>query len=113
VAVGTRNDYPKTALLLSAAPGLLPEDARAAAVIERDLEALDAGDPAAADRLIDYIWPSDPAFSVTLPDGLTASEVEHILVALLREQERIRTTRRALVPPAGSPLMVGTVGGTE
>jgi hypothetical protein len=56
--------------------------------------------------------PRDPAFSVTLPEGLTAAEVERILVALLREQERIRVTRQALVPPAESPLMVGTAGGT-
>jgi hypothetical protein len=46
--------------------------------------------------------PRDPAFSVTLPEGLTAAEVERILVALLREQERIRVTRRAMAQTAGS-----------
>jgi hypothetical protein len=40
--------------------------------------------------------PRDPAFSVTLPEGLTAAEVERILVALLREQERIRQERSRL-----------------
>lgn len=54
---GHRNDYPKTILTLSAAPGLLPEDAGAAATIERDLELVDAGDLAAVDRIVSYVWP--------------------------------------------------------
>lgn len=51
------NRYPKTNLTLSAAPELLPEDDRAAAAIERNLESVDAGDLEAVERIIGYVWP--------------------------------------------------------
>lgn len=47
----------RTGLTLSAVPGLHPDDARAASVIERDLEAVDAGDLAAVERIVEYVWP--------------------------------------------------------
>jgi hypothetical protein len=47
---------PKTGLTLSAVADLLPEDAQAATSIERELEAVDAGDVAAVDRIIRYVW---------------------------------------------------------
>jgi hypothetical protein len=57
MTAGTPNVYPKTTLTLSAAPDLLPEDAQAASVIERDLEAIAAGDLAGVQRIVDYVWP--------------------------------------------------------
>jgi hypothetical protein len=69
MVVGTRNDYPKTSLTLSEVPGLLPEDARSAAVIERELEALDAGDPEAVERIISYVWPVITESELRLLDG--------------------------------------------
>jgi hypothetical protein len=50
------NLTPKTGLALSAVSDLLPEDAQAATSIERELEAVDAGDVAAVDRIIRYVW---------------------------------------------------------
>lgn len=58
MTVRTPNYTPKTSLTLSAVPGLLPEDAQAAAVIERELEAIDQGE-GSVDRLIAYVWPFD------------------------------------------------------
>jgi hypothetical protein len=69
MAAGYRDEYPKTGLLLSAAPGLLPEDARAAAVIERELERVDAGDPEAIDRMISYVWPIITESELRFLDG--------------------------------------------
>lgn len=49
----TLNHTPKSYLTLSAVPDLLPDDAGAAAAIERELE---AGGRDVVDRLIDYVW---------------------------------------------------------
>jgi hypothetical protein len=57
VSLAGPKSTPKTSLTLSAAPGLVPEDAGAAANLERELEAIDAGDLEAVDRLIQYVWP--------------------------------------------------------
>jgi len=56
---------PKTNLTLSAVPALLPEDAQAASVIERELER------GAIERVIDYVWRRPMC---VWPEDLTESE---------------------------------------
>lgn len=65
------SDTPKTGLTLSAAPDLLPEDARFASVIEHNLERVDAGDLEAVERIVDLVWP----YTERDPEILTESEL--------------------------------------
>lgn len=80
MASATRNHPPKSSLTLSAAPDLLPEDARVAAQIDRVLALVDywrsMGQRLVAETLLDELfdWVMGRPWRPIPPDALSESE---------------------------------------